>query len=424
MNQRNAIDDEIAGLAIRFPNGMVKKTYITTFQLPADKISNVCLDGAEELGLQFSMTPDGKCSLSGTPEKVGDFTLTLRYRTLPGIPESAISFPIAFNPNPRDLWTNIPTPVDTPFFKPDSESELVKVMNNDGEKVMKSMVAASQRGRSHAREGRPRDDHFSLFHCPDSQWYIMAVADGAGSAKFSRKGSQLACDAVIGHCKALLLDNPDFEQAIENYNADREDKEKRTALTRHVIEVVYNGAMKAHEAVKREALANEEASLKDFATTLMFAVCKKFDFGWFVASFWVGDGAICLFDENGKSAKLLGTPDEGEFSGQTRFLTMPEIFRDPDVVAKRLRIAIVPDFTALFLMTDGVSDPMFETERNLNSFAKWEEFYSSLRQGFPNDNIEGVKLDGNNDDTKVQLLKWLDFWSPGNHDDRTIAILY
>ena len=23
-----------------------------------------------------------------------------------------------------------------------------------------------------------------------------------------------------------------------------------------------------------------------------------------------------------------------------------------------------------------------------------------------------------------QLLDWLDFWSPGNHDDRTIAILY
>ena len=26
--------------------------------------------------------------------------------------------------------------------------------------------------------------------------------------------------------------------------------------------------------------------------------------------------------------------------------------------------------------------------------------------------------------TKDQLLAWLDFWSPGNHDDRTIAILY
>ena len=50
--------------------------------------------------------------------------------------------------------------------------------------------------------------------------------------------------------------------------------------------------------------------------------CKKYDFGWFIASFWVGDGAMCLFDAENKTAKLLGTPDEGEFSGQTRFLTI------------------------------------------------------------------------------------------------------
>jgi hypothetical protein len=24
----------------------------------------------------------------------------------------------------------------------------------------------------------------------------------------------------------------------------------------------------------------------------------------------------------------------------------------------------------------------------------------------------------------LQLLEWLNFWSTGNHDDRTIAILY
>ncbi|MDE5808360.1 MAG: protein phosphatase 2C domain-containing protein [Muribaculaceae bacterium] len=123
-----------------------------------------------------------------------------------------------------------------------------------------------------------------------------------------------------------------------------------------MIDIIYNGAVKAHEAIKRVSKANEETKLKDFATTLMFAICKKYDFGWFIASFWVGDGAMCLFDKEAKTAKLLGTPDEGEFSGQTRFLTMPEIFHDPDIVSKRFRFTVVPDFTALFMMTDGVSD--------------------------------------------------------------------
>ena len=163
---------------------------------------------------------------------------------------------------------------------------------------------------------------------------------------------------------------------------------------------------------------------KDFATTLMFAICKKFDFGWFIASYWVGDGAMCLYNEEKGIAKLLGIPDEGEYSGQTRFLTMPEIFKDGTAVFERLRFSIEDDFTSLMLMTDGVSDPMFETANNLNDFEKWKEFWNKIKTGFPEDEIGGVDLSDDNEESKNQLLKWLDFWSPGNHDDRTIAILY
>ena len=424
MNQRIMIENEVRQLGLRFPNGTVKKEYNVFFELPLDKISVVELAGAEELGLVLAMSEDGRCSLSGKPTTAGDFTLKLRYKTLEGEPMSELSIPVAFNPNPRDLWKNIPTDPNIPYYKSDSETAYLKVEAEEDKKQRKDIVAASQRGRSHAQEGRPRDDHFSLFHCDESDWYIIAVADGAGSAKYSRKGSEVACKAVIDHCKNLLFDNPDFETSIREYEADRDNQEKRTNVTRHVIDIIYKGAMNAHEAVKKVAEANEEAKLKDFATTLMFAVCKKYDFGWFIASFWVGDGAMCLFDAENKTAKLLGTPDEGEFSGQTRFLTMPEIFRDPDVVSKRLRISLVRDFTALFLMTDGVSDPMFETDKNLNDYAKWEAFYNNLKNGFPEDEIVGVDLTDDNEAAKDQLLKWLDFWSPGNHDDRTIAILY
>lgn len=424
MNQRIMIENEIRQLGIRFPNGTVKKDYSVSFKLPADKISNVALEGAGELGLIFCMGEDGSCILNGKPKKTGDFYLKLRFTTVEGEPESEITIPLAFNPNPRDLWKNIPTDTNIPYYKKDSDKEYIKVKAGSDGDPKKDIVAASQRGRSHAQEGKARDDDFKLYHCNDSDWYIIAVADGAGSAKYSRKGSEVACRTVIDHCKKLLLDNPEFESAIREYSSDRENRDKRTNVTRHVIDIIYNGALKAHETVKKVAQANEEAKLKDFATTLMFAICKKYEFGWFIASFWVGDGAMCLFDQKNKTAKLLGTPDEGEFSGQTRFLTMADIFRDPEVVSKRLRMAIVPDFTALFLMSDGVSDPMFETDNNLNSYAKWEEFYEKLKNGFPEDDISGVDLSDDNEEASEQLLGWLDFWSPGNHDDRTIAILY
>lgn len=424
MNQRLIIENEIKSLGLRFPNGTVKKEYSVCFELPMDKISNVELAGAEELGLALAAGEDGRFALCGKPTRTGDFTLTLRYDTVEGEETSELKIPVAFNPDPRSLWRNIPTDENIPYFKKDSDTAYIKVEAGEDGSPKKDVVAASQRGRSHAQEGKARDDHFTLTHCDDSDWYVMAVADGAGSAKFSRKGSEVACNTAVDHCRRLLADNPAFETAIREYAADRDDPEKRTALTRHVIDIIYNGALKAHEAVKKVAGANEEAKLKDFATTLMFAVCKKYEFGWFLASFWVGDGAMCLFDEKTKTAKLLGTPDEGEFSGQTRFLTMPEIFRDKDIVSKRMRMSIVPDFTALFLMTDGVSDPMFETDRNLNDYAMWEKFYSNLKNGFPDDEIGGVDLSDDNETSQTQLLSWLDFWSPGNHDDRTIAILY
>ena len=70
-----------------------------------------------------------------------------------------------------------------------------------------------------------------------------------------------------------------------------------------------------------------------------------------------------------------------------------------------------------FLMTDGVSDPMFETDANLCNPDKWDALWNNLRES-------GVELTDDNETSKDQLLNWLDFWSPGNHDDRTIAILY
>ena len=92
----------------------------------------------------------------------------------------------------------------------------------------------------------------------------------------------------------------------------------------------------------------------------------------------------------------------------------------------KTQIAHITDshFTALMLMTDGVSDAMFQSEKDLNDPDKWAEMYGKLRQGFPDDEIGGVDLTDDNEEAKDQLLGWLNFWSRGNHDDRTIAILY
>ncbi|MBK6609045.1 MAG: hypothetical protein IPG24_27085 [Leptospiraceae bacterium] len=65
-------------------------------------------------------------------------------------------------------------------------------------------------------------------------------------------------------------------------------------------------------------------------------------------------------------------------------------------------------------MTDGISDPKFETDANLNDLSKWDSLWDELEK-------EGIFQSSTPDKA---LLKWLDFWSQGNHDDRTITILH
>jgi hypothetical protein len=94
---------------------------------------------------------------------------------------------------------------------------------------------------------------------------------------------------------------------------------------------------------------------------------------------------------------------------------MPEITQ-PTELYRRLRFEIVDDFTALVLMTDGVTDPKFETDANLLKVEKWNQLWADITQT--------VNLTDDNTAAADELMNWLDFWSPGNHDDRTIAILY
>ena len=175
--------------------------------------------------MNFEKTDTGFI-ISGTaqPEDIkgGDFILFLRYKPkgiLEGEEWLERKLTFILNPDPKTLWKDIPTPRDTEYYKEDSQMQYVKVEEKDGV-PRKDIVAASQRGRSHAHEGKPRDDHFLLHYCKDTEWYIMAVADGAGSAKYSREGSRIACETVVEHCINALMDCADFEEAIKIYSED------------------------------------------------------------------------------------------------------------------------------------------------------------------------------------------------------------
>lgn len=432
LNMPNAKENQIYNQTVEMPK-------VSSAQLPEVEILLDDVVGLEQdiHGLQLMVAPDKHSfAITGTPTlehfrkdgatALSTFELTLKYHfsgmEMPAerpVLERKVQFVI--NQDPRKLWRDIPVDwenmTEPKYKKDDIQIDYVKVEALSDGTPQKDIVAASKRGRSHAQEGKPRDDHFKMSHM-DNGWYIMAVADGAGSAKYSREGSRIACEEVTNYCMAQLANSKDFESAVKQYNEHKTESESdaRKAAGDYIYKIVGTAAFKAHKSINAEA-AIKKLPAKQYATTLLLAICKKFEFGWFIATFWVGDGAICLYNKQAHTAEVLGVPDEGEYAGQTRFLTMPEIFKDATSLYQRLRFRIVDDFTALFLMSDGVSDPKFETDANLNNPDKWDALWTDLKEN-------GVELTDDNEETKNQLLAWLDFWSPGNHDDRTIAILY
>jgi serine/threonine protein phosphatase PrpC len=366
------------------------------------------------LGIAFDETAN---TISGIPLQQGEYVLTLRFRLKhhpADRPFTEKKIVLVINPDPKSLWQNLPSDEQDKYWQPDQAA--VALPFGD-----RKLVIASKRGRSHAHEGKFRDDSFGCDFDVEKGWGIIAVADGAGSAKYSRKGADIACKAAVSSFRELLSGDKiaGLEEAIAAYlNDPSEDSQKKVSV--QFIEQLGKLAFIAQGKIKQEAQENG-ADIKDYSTTLIFALIKKYTTGYVISSFWVGDGGIGIYQDAMGEAFVMGIPDSGEFAGQTRFLTMSDIFANGAYV-NRIRFKVVPDFTALLLMTDGLTDPKFQTDGNLQKNEYWRQLWQDL--GGANDEGARVNFAGTPEEVREGLLNWLDFWSPGNHDDRTIAILY
>ena len=199
--------------------------------------------------------------IKGKPNTAGDHKIKLKIKRndwSDGKPifERQITFII--NPDPKSLWKNIPTPNDIEYYKPDSDKCFVKVTSSTnifglGKTHKKDIVAASQRGRSHAQEGKPRDDDFNIRYISEVDWYILSVADGAGSAKSSRKGSEIACKTVVEVCEQLIQEKTkEFENLIKDFSTEKSD-DRRKKMGDSLYGILGNSVFKAVKNIEEEA---------------------------------------------------------------------------------------------------------------------------------------------------------------------------
>lgn len=407
-------------LVVTLPNGAVGKPYDADARVglrlaakmglreDACRLALRSVDGLADTGLRADV--DGNyLRIYGNATKPGDHKVRIFFTVrCPSIPEISDSDEIALtiNPDPRSLWKDLEPDPALPCPKPHTALERLETPDA-------ALVAASRRGRSHAHEGSFRDDDFALGYDAATGWHFLVVADGAGSAKLSRRGSQVACAAVPAvlqqHFSTTL--GGEFDKLVPAHAAG--DPAARQAIIKALYSSLGAAALAARKAVEREADARS-ATMRDMATTFLMAVCRKYQAGWFVGSFSIGDGGIGCYSR-GRGAVPLSRADGGDFAGQTRFLTMAEVWQDSQDIVKRIECHVEPELSAVFAMTDGVTDPKFETDAKFTDTARWHDFWDDLGKG--------VGMDARNKLAAEQLLEWLSFWSTGNHDDRTLAML-
>ena len=452
---RESIND-IKNNQVQIPNGTVGKSYDYKFDFIQLNWSNIIFsefEGLDEMGLLYDKDEE---RIFGTPKANGDFKIKLKFRVKGETENSTLNektINLIINADPKSLWQNKESDKTDRFWKEDNVSVFDKL-------GAKNIVVSSKRGRSHANVGSFRDDDFAFHHFEKTGWSVVAVSDGAGGYKNTRKGSEIACNEVINFFEVnfnneivasfdqLILNhynnsisNPSIvKPTIEDNKAietitdaeittnDSLDGIKETEVKEssqvQISKFIYNylGNCAKHVYNKLDEFAiNNEFSIKELHSTLIFTLFKKYDFGYVILSFGVGDCPIAVINKDFTEIKLMNWLDVGEFGGGTRFITMPEIFSS-DKFGSRFALKIIEDFSYLILMTDGIYDAKFVVEANLEKLEKWKEFIEDLK-GNNEDNVNVVFEESNNEIAN-QLSTWMDFWSPGNHDDRTLAIIF
>jgi serine/threonine protein phosphatase PrpC len=407
---------EIISQPVRILNASVGKSYEAKLdfkKLGWTDITTYQFEGLEEAGLTFN---EQQQQITGNPKQSGDITISLLFKLQGQTNEEAFNkklITLIINPDPKSLWKTIDNDKNDPYWKEDAVTQFEPISD-------RHILVSSKRGRSHANVGSFREDDFA-FKDLGNGWSIVVVADGAGSAKLSRKGSQIACNGIIEFFteEAATASLQQFDELLVQHNTEPDDD------TQNKIKLfVYNNLGKAAFIVhkKLEAFAAQAgATLKDLSSTLIFTLFKKYETGYVFLSFGVGDCPMGVINKDITGVTLLNWLDVGEFGGGTRFITMPEIFQS-EKFATRFSFKQLEDFSYLILMSDGVYDPKFIVEASLPNITKWQDLLEDLA----GKNEDGIKVDlrADNQDITNQFSAWMDFWSTGNHDDRTLAIVF
>lgn len=184
-------------------------------------------------------------------------------------------------------------------------------------------------GRGHCSKNLPCQDRtFELVkNHSTGTFYGLALADGAGSCKYSDVGAEIITEKILFFIKS------NFSLLFKS-NKISED------LLRYVDIVLNNVALE------------QNIEIKDLSSTLLFVALKedKFIIGH------IGDGVIGMLNKD-NILHVLSHPENGEFSNSTYFTTS---YNHP--YRMRVKKGTIQNSIGFILMSDGSANSLYDMQ--------------------------------------------------------------
>lgn len=332
---------------------------------------------------------------------------------MPGVPPAALTSPeeTPRSAEPaRPIWNVVPPSapwcpdewsahldaVAPGLVRPDQHGPLAEATGMRAGRDGWSLLVASRRGRLHAHRGDHREDAGQVL-LYDHGW-CAAVADGAGSAAYSRLGAAIATHVAVHAVR----------EALHHGHASPAEP----ALLGRALE---SGATAANQAL-RDFATRCGLALRDLRTTLLVTALH----GGRIGLLQVGDGAFAWMSTDGVVSQPLSGPIT-EFSGE-----VAHFLPDDGAIEHLVQSLVVQDAAtcaALILATDGVEDPWYPFTRHAGPL------YAQLLHGAP-DAIGGAGVTSSHRASVLRaadpvhaLIEWLAFEKRGENDDRTLCVI-
>lgn len=252
-------------------------------------------------------------------------------------------------------------------------------------------IARSATGTSHQVQKMPCQD-YGYYRFFKDDVIVGAVADGAGSAKYSDIGSKLAVETTLKYLSK-----------ISEYLHKRQTcwQKFSQALLRTEAENLFTKTVKKVLIELDQQATKKHYSVNDLACTLLVFVATPH---W-LAAMQIGDGFIVVRSQD-SDYQLLFHPDKGEFANETTFITSTNALKEMQVKV----LSGKQEF--ICASTDGLE----KVAIRLNDWKPFPPFFKPLEEylqetahpeeedQYVKDFLNSKRLNSRTDDDKTLLL--------------------